>query len=123
MRRTRRLREKSIPVLRDEIIDLVGLEKHKFGVVLKSRETRYFDSGYVCLGQYHTGVDLGLKLGGHLSEDGFLVTNEDGQLPRDDSTPIEDVFAVGDVRNSWNQIPIGWGDAEKAVISIFSAAD
>jgi thioredoxin reductase (NADPH) len=118
-----RLREKSIPVLRDEIIDLVGLENYKFGVVLKSRETRYFDSGYVSLGYYHTGVDLGLKLGGHLSEDGFLVTNEDGQLLRDDGTPIEGVFAVGDVRNSWNQIPIGWGDAEKAVISIFSATD
>ena len=117
------LREKSIPVLRDEIIDLVGLENHKFGVVLKSKDTRYFDSGFVCLGYYHTGVDLGLKLGGHLSEDGFLVTSEDGQLLRDDGTPIEGVFAVGDVRNSWNQIPIGWGDAEKAVVSIFSAAD
>lgn len=118
-----RLSEKSIPVLRDEIIDLVGLEKHKFVVVLKSRETRHFDSAFVCLGYYHTGVDLGLKLGGHLSEDGFLVTSEDGQLLRDDGTPIEGVFAVGDVRNSWNQIPIGWGDAEKAVVSIFSAAD
>ena len=118
-----RLREKSIPVLRDEIVDLVGLEKHKFGVVLKSRETRYFDSGFVCLGYYRTGVDLALKLGGHLSEDGFLVTSEDGQLLRDDGKPIEGVFAVGDVRNSWNQIPIGWGDAEKAVISIFSTVD
>jgi thioredoxin reductase (NADPH) len=118
-----RLREKSIPILRDEIIDLVGLENHKFGVVLKSGETRYFDSGYVSLGYYQTGVDLGLKLGGHLSEDGFLVTSEDGQLLREDFTPIEGVFAVGDVRNSWNQIPIGWGDAEKAIISIFTAAN
>jgi thioredoxin reductase (NADPH) len=117
-----RLSDKSIPILRDEIIDLVGLENHKFGVVLKSGERRYFDSGFVCLGYYQTGVDLGLRLGGHLSEDGFLATNEDGQLLRDDGVPIEGVFAVGDVRNSWNQIPIGWGDAEKAVISIFSTA-
>lgn len=116
-----RLREKSISVIKDEVLDLVGLGNHKFGVVLKSRETKYFDSGFVCLGYYHIGVDLGLKLGGHLSEDGFLVTSEDGQLLHDDGTPIEGVFAVGDVRNSWNQIPIGWGDAEKAVISIFSA--
>lgn len=116
-----RLRERSIPVLRDEIHDLTGLEKHKFGVVLESKETKYFDQGFVCLGYYHTGVDLGLKLGGHLDEDGFLVTTEDGQLLRDDGTPIENVLAVGDVRNSWNQIPIGWGDAEKAIISIFAA--
>jgi thioredoxin reductase (NADPH) len=115
-----RLREKSISVVSDEILDLVGLEKQKFGVVLKSGETRHFDSGFVWLGYYHTGVELGLKLGGHPSEDGFLVTSEDGQLLSDDSTPIEDVFAVGDVRNSWNQIPIGWGDAEKAIVSIFS---
>jgi thioredoxin reductase (NADPH) len=115
-----RLRKKSIPVIKHEIVDLTGLKKHKFGVVLKSKETRHFDLCFVSLGYYHTGVDLGLRLGGHLTEDGFLVTSEEGQLLRDDGTPIENVFAVGDVRNSWNQIPIGWGDAEKAVISIFA---
>ena len=116
-----RLKEKSILVLRDEILDLTGLERHKFGVVLKSGEPRYFDLGFVCLGYYHTGVDLGLRLGGHLSEEGFLVTSEDGQLLCNDGTPIANVFAVGDVRNSWNQIPIGWGDAEKAIISMYAS--
>jgi len=51
------------------------------------------------------------------------ILNEDGQLLRDDGVPIEGVFAVGDVRNSWNQIPIGWEDAEKAIVSIFSTVD
>lgn len=114
------LREESIPVHSDEIVDLKGLKENKLGVVLESGRTMYFDLGFVSLGYYHTGVDLGLELGGYLSEDGFLVTNEDGQLLREDGTSIEDVFAVGDVRNSWNQIPIGWGDAEKAVISVFA---
>ena len=116
-----RLTERAIPVVKDEIVDLVGLDEAKFGVVLKSKETKFFDLCFVCLGYFRTGVDLGLKLGGHMSEEEFLVTNEDGQLLREDGTPIQNVFAVGDVRNSWNQIPIGWGDAEKAIINIFAS--
>jgi len=116
-----RLTERAIPVVKDEIVDLTGLDEGKFGVVLKSRETRLFNLCFVCLGYFRTGVDLGLKLGGHLSEEGFLVTNEDGQLLRENGTPIGNAFAVGDVRNSWNQVPIGWGDAEKAIINIFAS--
>jgi thioredoxin reductase (NADPH) len=115
------LSEKSIPVLRDEILDLTGLEKHKFGVALESKGITYFDLGFVCLGYHHTGAALGQKLGGQVDEDGFLVTTEDGQLLDSGGAPMRNVFAVGDVRNSWNQIPIGWGDAEKAIISIFAS--
>ena len=117
---TEKLAENKIPVIAEEIVDLAGLKENSFGAVLKSGAMEFFDFCFVALGWYSMGTGLGLKLGGHVDEDGFLVTNEDGQILKEDGSPVEHIFAAGDVRNTWNQIPVGWGDAEKAVIYIWA---
>jgi len=114
----RSLSDHEVSVLKGTITELFGVDRDVFGVVLDDGTRKEFDHVFVALGWYSMNTGLGTALGGTVDDEGFLRTDEDCRVLDGKGTPIIGLYAVGDVRNTWNQVPIGWGDAEKAVIDI-----
>lgn len=115
-KRLSRLTEQGVKIIRERIVSLFGLEKILFGVRFSDGSERRFDSGMVALGLYRINNELAVKLGGKLDKEGYVLTDEDCRVLDISDNAIEGLYAVGDLRNDWNQIPIGFGDAERAVI-------
>ena len=115
-----KLPEKGVEVINERITGLFGLDGDFLGVEFEDGSKRQFESGMVALGLFKINNELAVALDGQLDEDGYVVTDEDCRVLDGSGNPIEGLYAVGDVRNDWNQIPIGFGDAERAVIHAYS---
>jgi thioredoxin reductase (NADPH) len=115
-----KLAEQGVEIATERITDFFGSGDGFFGVKLADGSERRFDSGMVALGLYKINNELAISLGGKVDKDGYIVTDEDCRVLDDSGNPIEGLYAVGDVRNDWNQIPIGFGDAERAVIHAYA---
>jgi thioredoxin reductase len=64
--------------------------------------------------------DIPRSLGCAFDTDGFVRTDEDCRaLDATTLEPIPGLYAIGDLRNGWNQIPEAWATAERAVIHAY----
>ncbi len=99
----------------DPIKGFFGIEQSSFGVETTSGK-HHFDKGWVALGWYTTNIELGLMLGAKIDNECFIATDMNCQVIDETDNPIRGLYAIGDIRDTWNQIPIAWGNAEKAII-------
>jgi thioredoxin reductase (NADPH) len=104
-----RIDEAGIPVRDDRLDRLVG-DDTLSAVVTKAGEHIEIDGLFVALGTAG-GTDLAEMLGVPV-EDGAIVTD------RDQSTPVERVYAAGDVTGGHQQIATSVGSGARAAINL-----
>jgi len=107
-----------IDVIEPEIKGLFGMKDDLFGVKLADGTEHEFDKGLVALGFYKVHSDIAIQLGAQLNSEGFVLTDDDKRAFDGNGDPIPGVYAIGDITANWKQIPVGWGDAETAVLHI-----
>jgi thioredoxin reductase len=107
-----------IEVVGSEIKELFGLKEDLFGVKLADGSELKFDRGLVALGFFKVQNEVAIEMGAKLSSDGFVETDDDMRVLDKRGDPILGVYAVGDITTDWKQIPVGWGDAETAILHI-----
>ncbi len=106
-----------IPVMTGEIDAFQGLREKRFGVRFSDGTQVEFDKGFSALGWYRMNSEIPRALGARFDADGFVVTDEDCRVLSAEGEPvIPGLYAVGDLRNGWNQVPEAWATAERAVI-------
>ncbi len=98
------------------------IREHRFGVRFADGSHRSFDRGFSALGWYDMHDAIPRALGCRFDPDGYVVTDEDCRAIADATgEPIPGLYAVGDLRNGWNQIPEAWATAERAVIHAYAS--
>jgi len=110
------LSRRGIEVLTEEIIGFQGIREKRFGVMFRDGSRRTFDKGFSALGWYSMNDAIPRSLGARFDIEGYVMTDEDGRVQSEEGPPIPGLYAVGDLRNGWNQIPEAWAMAERAVI-------
>jgi thioredoxin reductase (NADPH) len=111
------LREHSIAVRTEEIVGFEGIREKRLGLRFADGSTAVFDKGFSALGWYTTHDDVARGLGARITPDGYVATDEDGRvLAESDGQVIPGLYAAGDQRDGWKQIPEAWAGAERAVI-------
>ncbi len=111
------LEEHAIPVRTEEIVGFEGIREKRFGLRFADGSSAVFDKGFSALGWYSTHEDVARALGAKVTRDGYVVTDEDGRvLSEHDGQVIPGLYAAGDQRDGWKQIPEAWAGAERAVI-------
>jgi thioredoxin reductase (NADPH) len=109
-----------ITIVNDRIEDLFGIKENIFGVRLKGGQEMRFDRAFSGLGLYKITNELAVQLGAKLDEDGYVLVDDDCRMIDEKNEPIPGAYVVGDVSHNWNQIVVGFGDAERAVIHAFA---
>ena len=109
-----------VDVVEDRILGLFGVERAVFGVKLASGKELSFDKAFSALGVYKMNSELAVQLGGKVDEEGYVVVDNDCRVLDENDQPIPGFYAVGDINFNWNQLMIGLGDAERAVIHAFA---
>ncbi|MCK4445381.1 MAG: NAD(P)/FAD-dependent oxidoreductase, partial [Thermoplasmata archaeon] len=102
------------------ITELFGLKDNRLGMKLADGSEKKFGAGMNALGLYRVNNELAALLGGKLDNEGYVLTNEDCRVLDHQDKPIDGLYAVGDIRSEWNQIVIGYGDAERAVMNAYA---
>ncbi len=115
-----KMAELGVNIITDRITELFGLDDNFFGMKLSEGSERMFDAGMIALGLYKINNGLATMLGGQLDAEGYVITDSDCRVLDKEENPIEGLYAVGDVKNEWNQIVIGYGDAERAIIHAYA---
>jgi thioredoxin reductase len=105
-----------VEVVESEIQSLFGITDHVFGVEFSNGERCVFDIAFSALGLHQINNVLARTLGGQVDEAGYVIVDSDCQVLDEAKTPIPGVYAIGDVRDNWNQIMLGFGDADRAII-------
>jgi thioredoxin reductase (NADPH) len=108
-----------VTVVKDKIEDLFGFKENIFGVRLEGGEEMRFDRAFSGLGLYKMNNDLAVQLGAKLDDEGYVLIDDDSRIIEKDDKPIPGAYSVGDISYNWNQIVVGFGDAERAVIHAF----
>jgi thioredoxin reductase (NADPH) len=117
----RSLSEHHVPVLPQEIVGFDGIREKKFGVIFQDGSRETFDKGFSALGWYTTHDEIPRSLGLKLTPEGYVATDEDCRALRaEGSGTLPGVYAVGDLRDGWKQIPEAWATAERAVIDAWA---
>ncbi|XGI83398.1 NAD(P)/FAD-dependent oxidoreductase [Halorutilales archaeon Cl-col2-1] len=99
-----------IDVVEKEIACAEG-DEHLERLVFEDGESRKFDRGFAMLGgRVNNGILE--SLGAELNDSGYAVIDDDAK------TDIDGLYAVGDVTDENNQIPIGVGKGAKAGLDI-----
>lgn len=115
------LKEHSIGSLEGTMVGFDELREKRFGVAFADGSHASFDRGFSALGWYEMHQEFPRALGCRFDADGYVVTDEDCRALDDATgTPIPGLYAVGDQRNGWNQIPEAWATAERAVIHAYA---
>lgn len=110
-----------VKVYPQEIVDFEGIREKRFGVVFADGAKETFDKGFSALGWYTTHDAIPRTLGAKVTEEGYVSTDEDCRVLRADGEgTIPGLYAVGDLRDGWKQIPEAWATAERAVIDAFA---
>lgn len=118
---TRSLRAHGVRILPQEIVDFAEIREKRFGVVFADGSKESFDKGFSGLGWYSTHEEVPRALGGTITGEGYVATDDDCRvLAADGSGPIPGLYAVGDLRDGWKQVPEAWATAERAVIHAFA---
>jgi thioredoxin reductase len=117
--RLSKLEPYGISIVEDRIEDLFGIKENILGVRLESGKEMRFDRAFSGLGLYKITNELAFQLGAKLDEDGYVIVDDDCRVVNEKNEPIPGAYAVGDVSHNWNQIVVGFGDAERAVIHAF----
>ncbi len=116
-----RLRSKYVDVIGPEIEGLFGLDRRLFGVRLGGGSEASFDLAFSAMGIYRVNNELAVSMGGKTDEAGYIVVDENCRVVTAAGEPIPGLYAVGDVNYNWNQVLIGFGDADRAVIHAWSS--
>jgi thioredoxin reductase (NADPH) len=112
--------ELNVDIITNRITALFGHDEDFLGVRLDDGTERRFDAGMAALGLYRINNELAVLLGAKLDDEGYVVTDVDCRVLNRNGDVIEGFYAVGDIRSEWNQIVIGYGDAERAVINAYA---
>ncbi|MCK5291728.1 MAG: NAD(P)/FAD-dependent oxidoreductase [Thermoplasmata archaeon] len=115
-----KLEDHEVEAVTTEIASLFGLDDNVLGLKFTDGSERTFETGMSALGVYRINNELAALLGGKLDEEGYVIIDSDSRVLDNSGNPIEGLYAVGDVTDDWNQIPIGFGNAERAVIHAYS---
>jgi thioredoxin reductase (NADPH) len=108
----RLLRAHPVDVIDEEI---AGMEKREDGWLagfeFEDGTFREYKGGFAMYGSdYHT--DLAVDLGCELNDDGTVVVDDAGR------TSVDGIYAVGDITQGHNQIPVAMGKGAQAGIDI-----
>lgn len=110
-----------IRVVPQEIVDFEGIREKRFGVVLQDGSHESFDKGFSALGWYSTHDEIPRSLGAKVTDEGYVATDDDGRvLAADGSGVLPGLYAAGDLRDGWKQVPEAWATAERAIIHAFA---
>jgi thioredoxin reductase (NADPH) len=114
------LARRGIRVLESEMVGFDGIREKRWIVRFADGTSREYERGFSGLGWYEMNSALPRSLGARFDPDGYVVTDEDCRvLAGDTGAPIPGLYAVGDLRNGWNQIPEAWATAERAAIHAY----
>lgn len=105
-----------IEVMAPRIWALDGLDRGAFGVTFSDGAYREFGRAVVALGFHQVRNELAVRLGGAVDPEGLVEVDEHLRILDAARRPLPGAYAVGDVTTAWNQLPVGFGDAERAVI-------
>ncbi len=115
-----KMTELNVDIVTNKIASLFGHKENMLGVKLDDGTEKRFDAGMAALGLYRINNELAVLLGAKLDDEGYVVTDMECRVLNGNGDPIEGFYAVGDIRSEWNQIVIGYGDAERAVINAYA---
>jgi thioredoxin reductase len=115
-----RLESGGIDVVEDEILEVFGVEERVFGVRLSGGKELSFDRAFSALGFYKMNNELAVQLGGALDGEGYILVDGDCRVLDEVGKSISGLYAVGDINFNWNQVVVGFGDAERALIHAFN---
>jgi thioredoxin reductase (NADPH) len=102
------------------IVGFDGIREKRWIVKFEDGSTREYDRGFSALGWYDMHSEIPRSLGARFDAEGYVQTDEDCRiLSESTGAPIPGLYAVGDLRNGWNQIPEAWATAERAVIHAY----
>lgn len=116
----KKLEPYGITIEEERMEDLFGLKENLFGVRLKGGKEMGFDRAFSALGLYKISNELAVQLGAKLDEEGYVSVDDDCRIIDKSGEPIPGAYAVGDISYNWNQIVVGFGDAERAIIHAFA---
>jgi thioredoxin reductase (NADPH) len=115
------LAEQRIGAVESAIVGFDEIREHRFGVQFADGSHRSYDRGFSAVGWYDMHAAIPKSLGCRFDPDGYVVTDEDCRaLAAEGGAPIPGLYAIGDLRNGWNQIPEAWATAERAVIDAYA---
>lgn len=115
-----KMAEMNVDIVTNRIAALFGLDEDFLGLRLDDGSEKRFDTGMAALGLYRINNELAVLLGAKLDEEGYVATDVDCRVLNGHGDAMEGFYAVGDIRNDWNQVVIGYGDAERAVINAYA---
>ena len=116
------LTQHGIGVVESPMVGFDEIREHRFGVRFADGSHRSYDRGFSALGWFDMHQAIPRSLGCRFDVDGFVVTDEDCRAIADATgEPIPGLYAVGDLRNGWNQIPEAWATAERAIIHAYAS--
>lgn len=111
------LRSKGVRWNEAAIVGFDELREKRFGVRFADGTHGSFDRGFSALGWYDMHDAIPRSLGCRFDDDGYVLTDDDGRaLSSEDGRPIPGLYAVGDLKSGWNQIPEAWASAERAIL-------
>jgi thioredoxin reductase (NADPH) len=110
------LEEKGVEVFSGKIESLFGAKDGFFGARLSSGEELRFDLAFSAMGIYRVNNELALGLGAKLDGDGYVMVDGDCRMLDGKGEVIPGAYAIGDLNFNWNQVMIGFGDADRAVV-------
>ncbi len=105
-----------VDVLTGEIESVFGAEDDYFGVRLAGGLEKLFDIAFSALGLYRINNELAIMLGGKVDDNGYVMVDDNCCVLDGGDEPIRGLYAIGDLNYNWNQVMIGFGDADRAVI-------
>lgn len=113
--------ERGVGLVDKDVVDLFGLRENKIGFVYADGTRQLFDKAMIDMGWHQVRNELAVQLGAALDPGGGVRTSRDCEVLDGDGKVIHGLFAVGDIRSgTWNQVPVGWGEAETAIIHAFA---
>ncbi|UCD73317.1 MAG: NAD(P)/FAD-dependent oxidoreductase, partial [Candidatus Bathyarchaeota archaeon] len=115
-----RLESGGIDFVEEEILEVFGVEERVFGVRLSGGKELSFDRAFSALGFHKMNNELAVQLGGALDEEGYILVDGDCRVLDEVGNSISGLYAVGDINFNWNQVVVGFGDAERALIHAFN---
>ena len=116
-RLTAELDRRGVRVVDGTIVGFDELREHRFGVRFADGSHRSYDRGFSALGWYDLHDAIPRTLGCRFDPEGYIAVDDDCRaLSAADGSAIPGLYAVGDQKSGWNQIPEAWASAERAVL-------
>ncbi|WP_174496634.1 NAD(P)/FAD-dependent oxidoreductase [Salirhabdus euzebyi] len=109
----KKLKEKNISFLNEEIMEVMAEGEYFNGVRLKNNEVVHGDRGFIAFGGNEVRSEIGHQLGLERLENKHIVVD-----PRTKMTNVPNVWAAGDVVAHSEQVTIAMGEGSQAAIWI-----